>query len=193
MIAIDGIIIRVICGGAIGFCIGVTGIGGGVLILPALTLILKLPPSVAVGTASLYALLTKVYATYEHVKLRTIDGKLTGILLAGAMPANVLVGSLINLYLARHADALDKIDQLQSGIYFFAVTVMILTACLMLVDLLRTPNKSQPAGQTPANTHLGMRRILSGILLGSPAKVTSTSSRATFGRSSIGSCVEARF
>ncbi|MGQ4809631.1 hypothetical protein NKDENANG_03054 [Candidatus Entotheonellaceae bacterium PAL068K] len=164
--AIEGIIIRIICGGAIGFCIGMTGIGGGVLLLPALRLILKLPPSVAVGTASLYALLTKVYATYEHVKLRTIDSKLTGIFLLGAIPTNILVGSFINLYLARHADALAKIDQLQSRINVFAVTVMLITAGLMIADLLRRPNKSQPGDPQQARTHLGMRRTVSGILLG---------------------------
>ena len=45
------ILIRVVIGGAIGFCIGLTGVGGGVLVVPALAL-LGVGSAQAVATAS---------------------------------------------------------------------------------------------------------------------------------------------
>ncbi len=71
---VTSIIVQLILGVVIGFSIGLTGIGGGVLVLPSLTLILGLPPSVAAGTASLYAFLTKIQATVEHFRLKTETG-----------------------------------------------------------------------------------------------------------------------
>ena len=61
---------RLVLGILIGFCIGMTGVGGGVLVLPALTILLRMNPVVAVGTASFYAFLTKVSATFHHIKLK---------------------------------------------------------------------------------------------------------------------------
>lgn len=84
------IVVRLVCGLAIGFAIGMTGIGGGVLVMPTLTILLSLPTSVAVGTASLYALLVKIYAVFEHYKLKTINFRVSGLVLAGAVPGNIV-------------------------------------------------------------------------------------------------------
>ncbi len=47
------VLLDLVFGAIIGFAIGISGIGGGVLIMPVLTGILGIAPSVAVGTASL--------------------------------------------------------------------------------------------------------------------------------------------
>jgi len=80
---------RLLVGGAIGFCIGLTGVGGGILMLPALTLLFGMDPVTAVGTASFYSFLTKASATWHHVKLKTIEWKIALRFLVGAVPANI--------------------------------------------------------------------------------------------------------
>ena len=76
LFGIDGLgwLIRLILGLFIGFCIGLTSIGGGVLVLPALTVLLKLDPLVAVGTTTLYAFLTKITALFHHLHLKRLTG-----------------------------------------------------------------------------------------------------------------------
>ncbi len=87
--------LRLVLGLGIGFCIGLTGVGGGVLVMPALTVVLKLGPVTAVGTASLYAFLTKIYASYAHFRLKTIDFATSGWFLVGAIPADIIVAWLV--------------------------------------------------------------------------------------------------
>lgn len=83
---VETVAIELALGAFIGFCMGLTGVGGGVLLLPALTAVLGLSPSMAVGTACSYAALTRVYATWEHHRLGTIDLRAGLILLIGAVP-----------------------------------------------------------------------------------------------------------
>ena len=62
------IIARLVIGLVIGFCIGLTGVGGGVLMIPALTELLGFNTTQAVGTTSLYAFLTKIFTSkYDYV------------------------------------------------------------------------------------------------------------------------------
>ena len=71
-LSITFVILRVIVGAVIGFCIGMTGVGGGAIVVPTLTSGFGLPPSMAVGTASLYTLITKIFATATHIRLKTM-------------------------------------------------------------------------------------------------------------------------
>jgi uncharacterized membrane protein YfcA len=116
---------RFVLGLLIGFCIGMTGVGGGVLVLPALTLLLKMNPVMAVGTASLYAFLAKVSATFHHIKIKTIDWTVSLLFLAGALPANAAVSFWIT-----HRDTslgfLHGLKLFIIGTVFFCTGVMVL-------------------------------------------------------------------
>ena len=54
----DDIIIRIVLGLIIGFFVGLTSIGSGVIVLPILTVLLK-DPITAIGTTTLYAFFNK--------------------------------------------------------------------------------------------------------------------------------------
>ena len=117
--------VRLIFGLLIGFCIGLTGIGGGVLVLPTLTLLFRMNAVMAVGTASFYAFLTKVSATFHHARLKNIDWKLASFFLIGAVPLNLLVACWVS---GRDAD-LEFARDLQrfiAGVVCFCVAVMAL-------------------------------------------------------------------
>lgn len=116
---------RFVLGLLIGFCIGMTGVGGGVLVLPALTLFLKMNPVMAVGTASVYSFLTKISATFHHTKLKTIDWRISFLFLAGALPANAAVSVLI-AHRAAGPEFLHALKLFITGTVFLCAGVMVL-------------------------------------------------------------------
>jgi len=87
------IVLEVSLGFFIGCAIGLTGVGGGVLILPALVQILKIPPVLAVGTGMLYTVISRVVGTLSHLSMKTIRLRRSLLFLVGGIPG-VLVSSL---------------------------------------------------------------------------------------------------
>jgi uncharacterized membrane protein YfcA len=124
-LTIADILLRLLLGLVIGFCIGLTGVGGGVLVLPALTLILRIDPVTAVGTTTLYAFLTKITATLHHHKLKTIDWGISARFLMGAVPANIITSIWVS---SQGGDIHFKraLTQFIVGVVFFSVFMMVL-------------------------------------------------------------------
>ncbi|MCK4248838.1 MAG: sulfite exporter TauE/SafE family protein [Candidatus Omnitrophica bacterium] len=138
------LILRFTAGGLIGFTIGLTGIGGGVLVMPALIVLFKIPPSVSIGTASLYALLTKIYATFEHLKHKTVN-LTTGIFfLIGAIPTNIIVSYLINDYIKQTTDTL-KIAQFQGCLKKGVIYILIISVVLLISQMIKSKKTDQKA------------------------------------------------
>ncbi len=79
----------VIAGLAVGFVVGLTGVGGGSLMTPIL-LWFGIPPTTAVGTDLLYAAYTKMAGIFVHNKKKNINWKITGWLSLGSIPAAIL-------------------------------------------------------------------------------------------------------
>jgi uncharacterized membrane protein YfcA len=128
------LIIRLALGLVIGFSIGLTGVGGGVLVLPALTLILGIDPIKAVGTTSFYAFLTKISATVHHAKLKTIDWGTSFRFLAGAVPAAALVSLWVSGKGANEA--------FQHGLKDFIVGVVIFSVIIMILNMAKQSRTS---------------------------------------------------
>ncbi len=133
----DGLLLRLVAGTAIGFSIGLTGVGGGVLVIPALTLLFGLETSVAVGTASLYSFLTKVVATVHHIRLRTIDWRTSGWFLVGAVPANVGVSRFVTATVARLGAGSAAVVSFQHGLKLFIAGVILISCAAMVGNLVR--------------------------------------------------------
>jgi uncharacterized protein len=90
--------LQFILGGAlVGFIVGATGVGGGSLMTPLLTLVFGVPAQVAVGTDLLFASLTKANGALAHARRSNVDWQMTGRLAAGSIPA-----SLITLLVVHH-------------------------------------------------------------------------------------------
>ena len=77
-------------GAVVGFLTGLFGVGGGFLLVPALTLLLGLPMTVAVGTSLLVVTLNATAGFAAHVGSADID---YGV--AGWFTAAAVVGSLV--------------------------------------------------------------------------------------------------
>lgn len=130
-------------GAGIGFCIGLTGIGGGVLVLPALTVVLGISASVAVGTASLYSFLTKCYASLEHFRIKTIDVKTSLFILLGALPGNIIVARAINRAVEKLRLDGNATEHFQDNLRLFIASIVMFAALVLTANLLRRKRKTE--------------------------------------------------
>lgn len=79
----------VLGGAAVGFIVGATGVGGGSLMTPLLTLVFNVPAQIAVGTDLLFAAITKAGGAAAHARRGNVQWAITGWLVAGSVPATV--------------------------------------------------------------------------------------------------------
>lgn len=90
-------------GFAVGLLVGLTGVGGGSLMTPLLTLLFGINPTVAVGTDLAFASITKTAGTLAHRVRNTVHWDIVKRLCVGALPAAVLATLALNYF-----GALDK-------------------------------------------------------------------------------------
>jgi len=86
---------KVLIGFMTGTLIGMTGLGGGVLLLPLLIFVLKVPPIVAVGSDALFNFLTKIPTSVLHVNRGTVRKRIVMCLAAGSVPGSIMGVSLL--------------------------------------------------------------------------------------------------
>lgn len=80
----------IVSGFAVGLLVGMTGVGGGSLMTPLLTLLFGVSPSVAVGTDLAFASITKSAGTLTHRVRGTVRWDIVKRLCIGALPAAVV-------------------------------------------------------------------------------------------------------
>lgn len=173
------IAVKLLAGFVIGAGIGLTGIGGGVLVLPTLTLFFGLPSTIAVGTANLYSFLCKLSATYFHLKQKTISFGTSGYFLAGAIPANIAVAAGLTQYAKTLRADEAAWMALQEGLQRFIAVIVIISALFILWNLFskpgsRAPERKRTADGKPVRTRKQtVAAIFFGALVG--ALIASTS------------------
>jgi uncharacterized membrane protein YfcA len=123
--------LHVVLGFVIGTFIGMTGIGGGVLVQPALIHLLGIPPVSAVGTGLAFAFLVKAGGVLSHIRLKTTCNRRAGLYLGGAVPG-LLISSITVNRLARSLDAVRVNRVVEVGIGW----VLVLTAAILAVEAL---------------------------------------------------------
>ena len=169
-------VVQLLAGALIGACIGMTGIGGGVLILPVLTLGFGLPSTVAVGTAHLYSCLCKIPAVFFHFRQGTIRFRTSAYFLAGAVPATIAVAFWITGYTGAMDQSGPAWQELQANLRQFIAAVVILSGLLILWHMFMRPGAHAPAdqaGETDDAVQADQR---------APAKVTGAPAKVTGGK-----------
>lgn len=78
-----------IAGLLVGLLVGMTGVGGGALMMPILVLLFGMAPAVAVGTDLWFAALTKLVGGGMHQRHGSVDWQVLRRLWAGSLPAAV--------------------------------------------------------------------------------------------------------
>jgi len=88
--------IAILSGFGIGAIVGMTGVGGGSLMTPLLIGVFKLNPAVAIGTDLWFAAATKSGGAWAHHRHGHVDYRITGLMLAGSIPAALATIALMH-------------------------------------------------------------------------------------------------
>ena len=84
------LLVKIMVGVLVGTLVGLSGMGGGVALLPILIFGFGVPAIVAVGSTAAFNALTKVLAGYIHWRNRTVNWPLVLALSAGSLPGTFL-------------------------------------------------------------------------------------------------------
>ncbi len=84
------ILAKILVGFGVGALIGLSGLGGGVALLPILIFVFGIPGTVAVGSAAAFNALTKVWAGWLHWRNRNVNWPLVLALSSGSLPGTFL-------------------------------------------------------------------------------------------------------
>jgi uncharacterized protein len=85
----EAIALKVLIGFGVGTLIGMTGVGGGVLLLPLLIFGLKVPAIVAVGSDAMFNFFTKIPAGLLHLRKGTVRRPVVVALALGSIPGSI--------------------------------------------------------------------------------------------------------
>src|SRR5215813_12546801 len=80
---------KIVVGFGVGVLIGLSGVGGGVLLLPVLIFGLRVPAIVAVGSDALFNFFTKIPASLMHLRKGTVRRKVVLALATGSVPGSI--------------------------------------------------------------------------------------------------------
>jgi uncharacterized protein len=127
-----------ILGFVVGLLVGLTGMGGGALMTPALILTGLARPVIAVGTDLVWGALTKSVGAFVHFRQKTVDFVLVKRLAIGSVPGALLGIALLYYLRSRGTVAVDKLV-----VRMLAVALMCV-ALSLFVRALRGP-RVQPA------------------------------------------------
>ena len=75
----------IVSGALVGLLVGITGVGGGSLMTPLLTIIFGVPPTTAVGTDLAFAAITKGFGTATHRLHNNVRWDIVGLLSIGSI------------------------------------------------------------------------------------------------------------
>jgi len=138
-----------------GLAIGLTGMGGGVLLTPIMVLFLGVPPNVAVSNDLLISLAVKPVGALAHGRAGTVRRDLVMRLAAGSIPAAFLGAALVNTWFD---------DSPQVLKHLIGATLLVATG-MMVVRLFSgsTQSVAVPAARTVPTVAIG---VVGGLLVG---------------------------
>ncbi|HXJ85584.1 MAG TPA: sulfite exporter TauE/SafE family protein [Candidatus Binatia bacterium] len=117
---------KILTGFVVGVLIGMTGVGGGVLLLPVLIFGLRVPPILAVGSDALFNFFTKIPASLMHLKKGTVRRKVVVALALGSVPGSI--GGVNLLMYIRHlyGDGVNHFIKSAVGVLLIIIPALLL-------------------------------------------------------------------
>jgi hypothetical protein len=157
----------------VGAVIGMTGVGGGALMMPFLVLLFGVPPKIAVGTDLLFAALTKVAGVSVHGLRGTVDWEVVRRLSLGSLPAAAVTGWCV-YHLPHESFQMDRAILHALGVMLLVTAVGLLAKSRLhgLGRRLRLTSAERFKRLQPALT------VLAGTLLGIVVTLTSVGAGA---------------
>jgi len=153
-------------GFAVGLLVGLTGVGGGSLMTPLLTLLFGINPAVAVGTDLAFASATKTAGTFAHRYHGNVHWDIVRRLCLGALPAALLATLALKYF-----GALDK-EIGQFIRYSIAVSVLLTVVAILFRTRMQNWMNAHPSRQLQGKA-LVTATIVSGAVLGTLVTISS--------------------
>src|SRR5271155_2443609 len=115
------LLIKSLVGFFVGSLIGMTGVGGGVLLLPILIFGLHVPAMRAVGSDALFNFATKIGASIVHLRKGTVKRKVVVALIIGSAPGSYLGVSLLHHLRRLYGDGVNHFITLAVGVLLICI------------------------------------------------------------------------
>ena len=157
------LIMTLFVGSMIGLVLGMTGVGGGVLIIPLLRGVFQMNPVLAVGTASICASLMKINAAAIHIRMGNINWQKSALMLAGAVPTTYLTTSFI-VGLTQNPQTSDMID---SVVNYLVIAAIVFSLAAMIFKDVKKPAKTEKTVE--ASEDSSIKKFVYPVLAGSGA------------------------
>src|SRR3989449_128051 len=154
------IAIKILIGVVVGTLIGMTGLGGGVLLLTLLIFGLKVPPIIAVGSDALFNFVTKIGSSVVHLRKGTVRRKVVLALDVCILPGSILGVSFLSHLRNIYGNGVND---------FIKSAVGLLLVCIPTLLLFQTKIEEHVANRRPTmKSFVGMSVIglFSGFLVG---------------------------
>jgi uncharacterized membrane protein YfcA len=117
---------KILVGFVVGVLIGLTGVGGGVLLLPVLIFGLRVPAIIAVGSDALFNFFTKIPASLLHLKKGTVRRKVVVALAVGSLPGSFAGVKLLMHIRHLYGDGVNNFIKTAVGILLIIIPILLL-------------------------------------------------------------------
>jgi uncharacterized membrane protein YfcA len=120
------LVAKILVGFVVGVLIGLSGVGGGVLLLPVLIFGLRIPAIVAVGSDAVFNFFTKVPASLLHLKKGTVRKKVVLALAIGSVPGSICGVRLLVHIRHLYGDGVNNFIKTAVGVLLIVVPLLLL-------------------------------------------------------------------
>jgi len=156
------LLITVPLGFGLGFLIGLTGVGGGALVAPALYVILGLSYQDSVAVSLIYSVFTKIAGAAQHIRQGTVLWRVTLLYGLTGIPGAVVGSRAIYWF----GDAAERVlPFVMSGLLFGVALLIVMEAALRA--LAGRPKPFSPHEVTPVGVVVvAVYQTMVGVLMG---------------------------
>jgi len=120
------IALKIVIGLIVGTLIGLTGLGGGVLLLPLLIFGLKVPAIVAVGSDAAFNFLTKIPSSIVHLSKGTVRRKVVIALAVGSVPGSIMGVRYLQHLRVLYGDGVNNFIKTAIGVLLIIIPALLL-------------------------------------------------------------------
>ncbi len=119
------LLLHITAGAAVGFAIGLTGVGGGSLMTPLL-LLFGYPAPIAIGTDLLYAAITKAGGAISHHRRGNVNWRIVRLLVMGSIPTAMLVHWLLSQSNFQQSESFEGLLTLSLGLMLITTSIILI-------------------------------------------------------------------
>lgn len=156
---------------AVGALVGLTGVGGGALLVPILVVAVHISPIVAVGTGTVFVAATKIGAGWQYHRQGRVDFRLVKLMALGSVPGALLGVGCLALLRAHMGNSVNGLLKIMIG------TLLVITpAVALLKSYLEKTGRKSLRDRLPSCINAKNGTILVGFIGGCLVGMTSMGS-----------------